>query len=221
MNLKRHFAVLGAVVALVAMTGCATKNAPFDYTDYKASRPRSILVLPPVNNSPEVQATYSMLSYATLPLAEAGYYVLPVTLVAEAFKENGMTQPTDMHATSADKLRQIFGADAALYITISKYGTTYQVITSATVVSAEAKLVDLKTGKLLWTGADTASSEEGQSQGQGSLAGLLISAIVKQVMASALDQGHRIAGVTTARLLSPGRPNGMLYGPRSPNYGKD
>ena len=34
-------------------------------------------------------------------------------------------------------------------------------------------------------------------------------------------QGHRIAGVTTARLLSPGRPNGMLYGPRSPNYGKD
>ncbi len=221
MNLKRHFAVLGAVVALVAMTGCATKNAPFDYTDYKASRPRSILVLPPVNNSPEVQATYSMLSYATLPLAEAGYYVLPVTLVAEAFKENGMTQPTDMHATSADKLRQIFGADAALYITISKYGTTYQVITSATVVSAEAKLVDLKTGKLLWTGAATASSEEGQSQGQGSLAGLLISAIVKQVMASALDQGHRIAGVTTARLLSPGRPNGMLYGPRSPNYGKD
>ncbi len=221
MNFKRLFALMGVVMALVVMTGCATKRAPFDYTDYKASRPRSILVLPPVNNSPEVQATYSMLSFATVPLAEAGYYILPVTLVAEAFKENGMTQPTDMHATPADKLQKIFGADAALYINITKYGTTYQVIASATVVSAEARLVDLKTGKLLWTGAATASSEEGQSQSQGGLAGLLITAIVKQIMATTTDQGHRIAAVTSARLLSPGTPNGVLYGPRSPNYGKD
>ncbi|MEI8323767.1 MAG: DUF799 domain-containing protein [Betaproteobacteria bacterium] len=221
MNFKRLFALMGMVLALVLMTGCATKRASFDYTDYKASRPRSILVLPPVNNSPDVQATYSMLSFATVPLAEAGYYVLPVTLVAEAFKENGMTQPTDMHATPADKLQKIFGADAALYINITKYGTTYQVIASATVVSAEARLVDLKTGKLLWTGAASASSEEGQNQSQGGLAGLLISAIVKQIMATTTDQGHRIAAVTSARLLSPGTPNGVLYGPRSPNYGKD
>jgi hypothetical protein len=216
-----YFKVLAAATVILAMAGCATKKTPFDYAAYKESRPRSILVLPPINNTPEVQASYSVLSHATRPLAEAGYYVMPVTLVAEAFKENGMTQPTDMHATSPDKLRQIFGADAALYVTIGKYGTTYQVITSATVVAAEAKLVDLKTGKLLWTGSAFASSDEGQSQSQGGLAGLLITAIVKQVMATALDQSHQVAGIATARLLSGGLPNGVLYGPRSPNYGKD
>jgi hypothetical protein len=219
MNWKTALKMLAAATALLVMTGCATK-APFDYTAYKESRPRSILVLPPLNNTPEVQASYSVLSYATRPLAEAGYYVLPVTLVAEAFKENGMTQAADMHATSADKLQQIFGADAALYITINKYGTTYQVISSASVVAADAKLVDLKTGKLLWKGSAIASSEEGRNQ-QGGLAGLLISAIVNQVLATALDQSHQIAGVTTARLMSAGIPNGILYGPRSPNYGKD
>jgi hypothetical protein len=219
MNWKSALKMLAAATGFVVMTGCATK-APFDYTAYKESRPRSILVLPPLNNTPEVQASYSVLSYATLPLAEAGYYVLPVTLVAEAFKENGMTQAADMHATPADKLQKIFGADAALYVTINKYGTTYQVISSASVVAADAKLVDLKTGKLLWTGSAFASSEEGQNQ-QGGLAGLLIAAIIKQVMATALDESHKIAGVTTARLMSAGIPNGMLYGPRSPNYGKD
>ena len=223
MDWKKMIKVLAAVAGLVSMTGCVTNgNKPaFDYTAFKESRPRSILVLPPLNNTPEVQASYSVLSYTTHPLAEAGYYVMPVTLVAEAFKENGMTQPSDMHATSASKLREIFGADAALYITIGKYGTVYQVINSVSVVSAAAKLVDLKTGKLLWTGAATASSEEGQSQQQGGLAGLLIAAIVKQVVASSTDASHRVASVTTARLLSPGGANGVLYGPRSPDYGKN
>lgn len=221
MNWKKYLKVLAAVTVFLVMTGCATKAPPFDYTAYKESRPRSILVLPPVNNTPEVQASYSVLSYATRPLAEAGYYVMPVTLVAEAFKENGMTQPSDMHATPADKLRQIFGADAALYVTVNKYGTVYQVITSASVVSAEAKLVDLKTGKLLWTGTASASSEEGQNQQQGGLVGLLVTAIVKQVMATALDQSHQVAGIATTRLMSAGVVNGILFGPRSPNYGKD
>lgn len=220
MKLKNFFKLVAAAAGFLVLTGCATKT-PYDYTTYKESRPRSIVVLPPLNNTPEVPASYSVLSYATRPLAEAGYYVMPVTLVAEAFKENGMTQAADMHATPANKLRQIFGADAALYITIGKYGTVYQVINSATVVAADAKLVDLKTGKLLWQGTASASSEEGQNQQQGGLAAILISAIVKQVMATALDQSHQVAGVATTRLLSAGTPNGLLYGPRSPNYGKD
>ncbi len=220
MKWRNYFKVLAAAACVLVVTGCATK-APVDYTAYKESRPRSILVLPPLNTTPEVQATYSVLSHATRPIAEAGYYVMPVTLVAEAFKENGMTQPTDMHATAPEKLRQIFGADAALYITIEKYGTVFMVLNSASVVSAQAKLVDLKTGKLLWAGAASASSEEGQSQQQGGLAGLLIAAVVKQVMATTLDQSHQVAGVATGRLLSAGSPNGLLYGPRSQNYGKD
>ena len=78
MKLKQIHKLLAATAAIVLMTGCATKP-PFDYTAFKESRPRSILVLPPLNNTPDVQASYSVLSYATVPLAEAGYYVFPVT----------------------------------------------------------------------------------------------------------------------------------------------
>jgi hypothetical protein len=216
-NISLRFFALAAVVLL--STGCATK-VPYDYTAFKESRPRSILVLPPINATPEVVANLSVLSYVTRPIAEAGYYVMPVTLVAEAFKENGMTEPTDMHATSAEKLRTIFGADAALYIKVSKYGTVYQIVNSASIVSAEARLVDLKTGKTLWSGTAEASSAENDNN-SGGLAVMLVTALIKQVVGSTLDQSHQIAGIATTRLLSA-RPNGgLLFGPRSPNYQKD
>jgi len=221
MSWKTFLKVLAVAAFSLVMSGCATKP-PADYTAFKANRPASILVLPPLNNTPEVQASNSVLSYATRPLAEAGYYVMPVTLVAEAFKENGVTQAADMQATPPEKLRQIFGADAVLYITISKYGTVFAVVNSASVVTAEAKLVDLRTGQQLWVGTATASSQEGQSnQSQGGLVGLLVTAIVKQVIASSTDESHKVAGIATNRLLSAGTQNGILYGPRSRNYGKD
>jgi len=219
MNFKRLPTIIGLLVSVVVFTGCAT-HAPYDYSAFKESRPKSILVLPPVNETPDVSATYSVLSYATRPLAEAGYYVMPVTLVVETFKENGLTQPSDMHATSPAKLQEIFGADAALYIVITEYGTAYRVVNSETAVAAEARLMDLKTGKTLWTGAARASSAEGDSQQSGIVA-LLVTAIVNQVIASTTDKSSKIAVIATSRLLAAGQKNGLLYGPRSPNFGKE
>lgn len=214
----KKWALLACAAALLG--GCATPPT-FDYTAYKGSRPQSILVLPPVNNSPDVNATFSVLAQVTHPLAEAGYYVMPVSLVAETFKQNGVTEPAEMHAIDRAKLREIFGADAALYLTVTKYGTTYMVFDSAAVVSASAKLVDLKTGQELWSGSATASSSEQNNNNQGGLVGLLVTAVVKQIMHNVVDSSHPVAGIASQRLLSAGRPNGMLYGPHSPNYGKD
>lgn len=199
--------------------GCATPK-PYDYTAFKQSRPRSILVLPPLNNSPDVNATYSVLSHATYPLAESGYYVLPVTLVDETFRQNGLTVANDIHAVALPKLREIFGADAALYITIEKYGVSYTLFDSAAIVTANAKLVDLRNGAVLWAGSATASNNEGNNNSGGGVVGLLVTAVIKQIANNVTDASHAVAGVATQRLLFS-RPNGLLYGPRSPNYGKD
>lgn len=141
--------IVGACV-LALFAGCAERKS-IDYSAYKQSRPKSILILPPLNESPDVKATYSMLSQVTYPLAEAGYYVMPVALVDETFRQNGLTTPADIHQLPTAKLNEIFGADAGLYVTVSDYGTRYMVLSSATIVTASAKLVDLKTGATLWT----------------------------------------------------------------------
>ncbi|EHP37763.1 lipoprotein [Cupriavidus basilensis OR16] len=215
--IKRALALL-AVAALAA--GCAAPPKNADYAAFKESKPRSILVLPPLNESPDVTATYSMLSQVSYPLAEAGYYVLPVALVDETFRQNGLTTPGDIHAVPPPKLRDIFGADAALYITVTDYGTKYQVVNSATVVSAKAKLVDLRTGGTLWTGAASASNSQSGNAG-GGLVGMLVAAAVAQVINSVSDASYSVAGATSQKLLSAGSPGGILYGPRSARYGAD
>ncbi|MCA1324668.1 DUF799 domain-containing protein [Herbaspirillum sp. alder98] len=212
------FALLLATALLA--TGCATQRTPYDYAEFKQARPASILVLPPLNSSPEVAATSGMLSQVTYPLAESGYYVIPVTLASETFKQNGLVTPADIHNVSPAKLREIFGADAGLYVEVKAYGTSYQVISSSTVVTAEAKLLDLRSGKVLWQGTATASSAENQQNNNG-LLGMLVSAVINQIADTLSDASFKIAGMTSHRLLMAGRANGMLYGPRSPQYQKD
>ena len=207
-------------VGVLMLAGCPTQPG-YDYSAFRESRPRSILVLPPLNDSPDVNATYSMYAQTTLPLAESGYYVLPVTLVDEAFRQNGLTAPADIQQVPLKKLREIFGADAALYIKVTHYGTKYMIISSETRVSAEGKLVDLRSGATLWEGRATASSAEGDNNSGGGALGLLLKAVITQIADTLSNRGHPIAGITADRLLSAGRPNGILYGPRSPKYLKD
>jgi hypothetical protein len=216
MKLFKIFAPCAVVFTLV---GCATKP-PYDYTNFKNSDPRSILVLPPKNSSPDVTATYGFYSNTQRPLSESGFYVLPVTVVDEVFKANGISVADEMHLVSTKKLNEIFGADAGLYINIKDYGTKYFVIGSAAIVTAEAKLIDLKTGVLLWEGVATASSEEGQNNQQGGLAALLVTAIVKQIVGTAVDQSFQTGKITSARLFTAGGRNGLLYGPRNSLYKK-
>lgn len=209
-----------AAAVLLVLQGCATPPAPYDYTAYKEARPASILVLPPVNGTPEVQATPSVMAQLTQPLAESGYYVLPVALVDETLKSNGMHTPDDAQQIPVAKLREIFGADAGLYVKVARYGSVYKVLNSETAVTLEAKLVDLRNGKLLWEGSASASSAEQNNSNQGGLLGLLVKAVVDQIIAASTDRSHPMAGIASQRLLAAGRPNGLLFGPRSPNYGK-
>ena len=216
------FKSLAALATALILVGCATKQTPMDYTAFKKSNPKSILVVQPINHTTEVIAPFSVLSNVTQPLSEAGYYVFPVVLVEETFKNNGLTVAEDIHALPAKKLNDIFGADAALYIEIEQYGTSYAVIASDTVVVVKAKLVDLKTSEILWEGkAKAASSEQNSGNAGGGIAGLLVEAVVKQIVESAMDTGFQISNIATGRLLSPESGHGLLYGPRSPKHGKE
>src|SRR5208337_3563642 len=124
-----------------------------------------------------VEGTYGYYSTVTKPLAEMGYYVFPVVVVDQFMKENGLPTAGEMHQAPLNKIRDIFGADAVLYATLKQYGTKYQVINSATIVSVQAKLVDTQTGLTLWDGTATAQENSG---GSGNIFVDLIAAAVSQ-----------------------------------------
>jgi hypothetical protein len=210
-----------AVAALALLAGCATPPPAYDYSAFRKNRPASMLVLSPVNDTPDVKASNGVLATTAYPLAEAGYYVLPAGLVSETFRQNGLTGAADIHEVAPARLREIFGADAAVYMRVKKYGTTYMVVGSETRVTVEAKIVDLRSGDMLWSGIATASSQESQGSNQAGLLGLLVQAVVGQIVGTVTDASFNYAAIANQRLLGAPIKNGILSGPRSPQYQKD
>lgn len=194
---------------VMTFAGCAIK--PYDYTNFRAHPPRSILVLPPINESTDTRGTYGYLSTVTRPLAEMGYYVYPVAVVDQFMKENGLPTAGEMHQVPLQKINDVFGADAVLYITVKQYGSKYQVITSTTIVTAEGKLVDVKTGLTLWAG--TANVQ--QSSSSGNVIADLVAAAVDQVINSSTDQAHEMSSQVNVQLFMT-KDHGLLYGPYFP-----
>jgi len=219
MSLHRPLILTAAAAALALLGGCVHMPPPHDYTAFRQAKPATLLVMPPVSDALDLKASPGVWANATLPLAEAGYYVLPVTLVDATFRQNGVDNANDAQALPTQKLHEVFGADAAVYIKVSRYGTRYQVINSDTSVEVSARIVDLRTGALLWEGKAEASSSE-QSQGQNGLAAMMIEALVRQVVGTATDLSFNYAAIADQRLLGAQGADGVLPGPRSPKYGQ-
>ena len=218
--MKNSLKFIAVAILAIFFTGCSVKEPePYDYSAFLQKKPRSILVLMPTNDSTDVTGSAAVLANAVAPLSEVGYYVFPVTLVNDTFKQNGITEPGEIAAVPLNKLDKIFHADSVLYINIKEYGTSYAVISSSTKVVLEAKLIDIKSGAKLWEG--TATVIEDSSSGQSSLLGMLVSAVISQVANTISDRSYDLAAMADAYLFSSNCHNCILYGPYSPHYGKD
>lgn len=205
----KRFKLICTCFFAFALVGCASQQQ-YDYSALEKSAPKSILVIPPLNNSVEVNAPYVYISTVSRPIAEKGYYVFPVAVIDRFMKENGLPTPQEMNGVSLSKLAEHIGPDAVLYVTIEDWGQKYQIVASTTVVKAKLRLVDASTGDQIWD-ADV-YREIGSSDGGGGLAGMLLGAIVEQIAGSLSDRTPLAA--TQANFYAIHNPNsGLLDGP--------
>lgn len=200
----------------IFMTGCAT-TPPFDYSSFRNYRPRSILVLPPFNQTTDVNAPYSYLSTITRPLAECGYYVYPVAIVDAYMKENGLPSPEDMHGVALAKIRDIIGADAVLYVTIEEWGQKYVVIQSVTTIKAKAQLIDTASRNIIWQGTQAVSQGSG---GGGDPVAMLMSALLTQIITNVSDFTHDLSRSANYMMIYDAG-KGFLAGPYLPPHEND
>ena len=219
--------IVPCLAAGILFCACAVQppiktGEPIDpYAAFRASRPRSILVMPPVNKSPDINGSTVFLATSTWPLAEAGYYVIPVSLSSRMFRENGITVAEDAHAIALSRLREIFGADCALYITITRYGVRYVGIDSVVEAAASARLIDLGSGIELWSDRLALSENSNNGNVNDNILNAIINAALSQVINTLSDRAYDLGKKANHQLLSAGRKKGLLYGPYHPKYGKD
>lgn len=209
--MNRH---LLAIVLPTLLAACA--STPHDYTAYLQHMPKSILVLPPVNDTIEVNAGAQFLSTVTAAIAERGYYVPPIAVVEAMLRQNGAPMAADMHAVERSKLLEVFGADAVLYVHLKEWGTSYQVVATTSQVVIQCTLVDLRTGTVLWTGTGAGR----QQSGGGDLVGMLANAVVSTVATSIVDPCPELARTTNWKLFGANH-DGLLVGWRHPDFEQD
>lgn len=210
-------AIPTVLAALALLAGCATTK-PYDYSAYQSHPPRSILVLPPINQSVDVNAPYIYLSTINVPLAEHGYYVFPVAVVDSFMKDNGVTEPAEMQQVPLRKLDKVFNPDAVLYTTINDWGQKYHVISSDATVEFTSRLVDTDSGKTIWNGHTRLV--QSSNSGSGSLIAEAVVALVQQVAGSTHDYTRQVSTQANVQMIDNPK-NGLPYGPYNPKAPAD
>ena len=145
-------AALSGLTLSFALAGCVAAGPQAkDYSDFRSENPKSILVLPALNNSGAVEAPEFFLSTVSQPFAQRGYYVFPANMVKSLLEDEGLSDPALLYGADTRRLNRMFGCDAALYLTIERWESQYVVLATSTNVTFTYDLRSCKSGESVWT----------------------------------------------------------------------
>lgn len=198
------------VPVILLFAGCATAPPVKDISAFQTAAPRSLLVVPVVNQSVDVTASDYLLSTMPVPLAEKGYYVFPVHLVKRVLEDEGLSDANLVHGASAEKLGNLFGADAILYVTIENWDAKYYVLSTTVTVQLAYILKDGRTGATLWEHRQKMIYTPQNSSAGHPLADLLVAAVNAAITKAApnyLPLARQAHGISFA-YPGPGIPPG-------------
>ena len=203
--------LLVALALLLSLNACATKPKP-DYSKFFEHHPRSILIVPTINQTTAVDASPIFLTTVSRPFAERGYYVFPVFLTRDILNDMGLSDEGLIVQLQPQRFREVFGADSVLFVTITQWKTTYVFLASSVAVEVVFKLVDTDSGEVIWEKKQIAIQQSG---GQG-IAGIIVNAIV-----TALAVDYRPLAQQANTEAVKARREGLPAGPYATDYRND
>jgi len=168
------------VLLIVITSGCGSTQTPRDFTAFNSLNPRSILVVPVVNESLEVSASNSMLSTLSIPIAESGYYVYPVNTVKVILEQEGFYEPEQIHAQPPSVLAKLFGADAVLFVTIKRWDAQYIVVSTTVTIGVEYALFSKDNSEIWRATSKQAYETDTLDSNKNSLLGAIVSAAIER-----------------------------------------
>lgn len=202
------------VLVIMSLVGCVPPSSiKQDMSAFKVAAPRSILVVPTVNKSLDVDAPNYVLSTLPVPLAEKGYYVFPVNTTKYVLEQEGMYEADRIQAQPTETLAKLFGADAVLYVTINRWDATYAFITTTVTVDFDYRMVS-KDGTEIWKEHKTMQYSP-QNNSSGSPLADLIGAVISAAITRAAPNYIPLAQQANQQVFVLGQ-NALPDGPYRP-----
>lgn len=198
----------------IVLTGCVSAPAKKDLSAFNTAAPRSILVVPAVNQSLDVDAPNYLLSTLTIPLAEKGFYVFPVNTAKFVLEQEGFYEGEQVHRQPPEALAQLFGADAVLFVTIKRWDAQYAILAATVTVEFDYRMTG-KDGAEIWAATQRMQYSPQNNNNGGGLLGLVVSAAINAALTRAAPNYLPLTQQANQQVFVMG-PNAIPNGPYRP-----
>lgn len=166
--------ILLTLTALVLTTAC-TVTEPVSklqaYNGLYTEKPVSLLIMPPINRSTNVEAKEYFHTTLNVPIANAGYYVIPPFLSMDILKRESAYDAELFLDAPLAKFGEVFGADMALFTLIHKWDKSS--IGATVTVDVEYIIKSIHTNEVLFKRRGQVTYDTSMNLGGSGLVGAL------------------------------------------------
>lgn len=142
---------LGFFLGLLVLTlGCAGGPHHSLVPDYKDRIPRSVAVLPVLNETVSLKAPEVFRPLLLNKLSMKGYEIPALSFIDGKLLEKEIHEAGQINTLTPQELGKLLGVDALLYTTVTEFSTTYLLAYASMTVGARFELKDAATGEKLW-----------------------------------------------------------------------
>ncbi|MDR1973690.1 MAG: DUF799 domain-containing protein [Bacteroidales bacterium] len=117
--------IIMIVVSCIVLCSCSSSKQTIlksqAYSYFYQEKPTSILIMPPINRSVDVNAKEYMYSTMSSVLCQQGYYVLPPFLSIEILRRESAYDSERFINGSVKKIGEMFGADLVIFTVIHEW----------------------------------------------------------------------------------------------------
>ena len=114
-----YFAILCCIATSCGVSSTVTRES--QYAKMYEEKPVTLLVMPPINNSANVEAKDLLYTSISRPLVEAGYYVISPLLAMDVLKAESAYDSERFFDASLSTFQNYFGADAVVFSVIDSW----------------------------------------------------------------------------------------------------
>lgn len=212
--MKKIYNLLIIGVALLLFSSCATTSSYTRaslYPKMYEEIPVSLLVMPPINNTTNVEAKDLLYTSISYPLVEAGYYVVSPHLAMEFLKNESAYDAELFIDGDISMFGKVFGVDAVIFSVVDKWEK--QGLGIATHIRYLVK--STKTNEILFERKCDLYLDLQVQSGQSSALGVLMELAASAIMTATTD--HIVAARKCNRYVFSDFPRGQY----NPNFGLD
>ena len=201
-------------IAVLLFSSCSTSSLHTRaslYPKMYEEKPVSLLVMPPINNTTNVEAKDLLYTSISHPLIEAGYYVVSPHLAMEFLKNESAYDAEMFIDGDMSIFGKVFGVDAVIFSVVDKWEK--QGIGISTHIKYIVK--STKTNEILFERKCDLYLDLQVQSGQGGALGLLVDLAASAIITASTD--HIVAARKCNRYVFSDFPRGKY----NPNFGLD